>query len=279
LDEAGTVPEAKICIIVANLPHVSRIVSIGDQQQLEPYSDIRKSSSDEQTEGYFHRALRVLKTVVPMLRIQFRMHPNICSLVSDIGYKKLLITDSDVATKRRSQNSKPITWITYSNKNPNQQQQAGGCESKSKSSYVNKTEIKIVCDMAEKMLKSPQKFGASLLIITFYKEQLVALRKELAKRHVLKRDPITKEPVEPEDGALRVATVDSAQGSEADAVILSCVRSNHKKKVGFLTNQNRAIVALSRARRTLVIVGDKETVAHRKGPWKNALKSAVVESV
>ena len=59
----------------------------------------------------------------------------------------------------------------------------------------------------------------------------------------------------PDDGHVRVTTVDSAQGPEADCVVLGLVRCNPRGEVGFLANQNRAVVAISRAMEKLIIVG------------------------
>jgi superfamily I DNA and/or RNA helicase len=63
-----------------------------------------------------------------------------------------------------------------------------------------------------------------------------------------------------------VGTVDSFQGREFDVVLLSTVRSNVdrvnlKRRVGFLSVRNRLCVALSRAKRLMVTVGDADTVA------------------
>jgi superfamily I DNA and/or RNA helicase len=83
------------------------------------------------------------------------------------------------------------------------------------------------------------------MVLTFYKEQfqrLVQIGEEEGLQHPL----------------LRIATVDSAQGSEADVVILSCVRSNGA--VGFLSNRNRLCVAFSRAREWLCVFGHSATL-------------------
>jgi len=56
----------------------------------------------------------------------------------------------------------------------------------------------------------------------------------------------------------RIATVDSFQGGESDLVIISYVRSNKEKGIGFVDNPNRINVAHTRCRREIVIVGDLE---------------------
>lgn len=58
----------------------------------------------------------------------------------------------------------------------------------------------------------------------------------------------------------RVHTVDSYQGEENDVILLSLVRSNERMGIGFLENRNRAVVALSRARRGMYMFGNSVTL-------------------
>ncbi len=54
----------------------------------------------------------------------------------------------------------------------------------------------------------------------------------------------------------RVATVDSFQGGESDAVIICYVRSNAENGIGFVGDPNRINVAHTRSRREMAIIGD-----------------------
>ncbi|KAK9142799.1 hypothetical protein Syun_012199 [Stephania yunnanensis] len=66
----------------------------------------------------------------------------------------------------------------------------------------------------------------------------------------------------PEAARVEIATVDSFQGREADAVIISMVRSNTLGAVGFLGDSRRMNVAITRARKHVTIVCDSSTICH-----------------
>lgn len=53
-----------------------------------------------------------------------------------------------------------------------------------------------------------------------------------------------------------IASIDAFQGREKDFMIMSCVRSNKDNRVGFLKDERRLNVALTRARYGLIIIGD-----------------------
>ena len=64
-----------------------------------------------------------------------------------------------------------------------------------------------------------------------------------------------------EDGNCEINSIDAFQGREKDAVILSLVRSNPDGIVGFLGEMRRLNVAMTRAKKQLVIIGDSETLS------------------
>ncbi|GAA97082.1 hypothetical protein E5Q_03757 [Mixia osmundae IAM 14324] len=59
---------------------------------------------------------------------------------------------------------------------------------------------------------------------------------------------------------ISVGSIDSWQGREAECIIISLVRSNDQREVGFLKESRRLNVAMTRAKRQLCVVGDAGTV-------------------
>ena len=66
----------------------------------------------------------------------------------------------------------------------------------------------------------------------------------------------------------QVLTIDSMQGREKEIVIFSAVRSNSMGEIGFLSNQKRINVALTRAKHCLIIIGDSRTLSQGSEDWK-----------
>ena len=108
---------------------------------------------------------------------------------------------------------------------------------------------------------------ADIAVISPYDGQVQRLRQLLAGRL---------------DQGLEVDTVDGFQGREKEAIVVSLVRSNVDGEVGFLADVRRMNVALTRARKKLVVVGDGATVsrhpfyerflrhAEATGAWRSA---------
>ena len=80
-----------------------------------------------------------------------------------------------------------------------------------------------------------------IAVITPYSAQVRLLREHLSEE-------------------IEIGSVDGFQGREKDAVLISLVRSNRDGDVGFLAETRRMNVALTRARRKLLVIGDSATV-------------------
>ena len=89
----------------------------------------------------------------------------------------------------------------------------------------------------------------SVAVISPYREQVVRAEEMMEDEPRLK------------DFRLTVNTVDGFQGRERDVVYVSLVRSNDRNEIGFLADYRRMNVALTRARKYLIVIGDSATVA------------------
>ena len=87
---------------------------------------------------------------------------------------------------------------------------------------------------------------ADIGIITPYAAQAAEIRKVLRSRGV---PPVVE-----------VRTVDGFQGREKEVILFSCVRANQRGRLGFLSDERRLNVGLTRARRGLFVVGCKRTL-------------------
>lgn len=88
-------------------------------------------------------------------------------------------------------------------------------------------------------------------IISPYKKQVKLLQELMADSTLLKADGF--------DRKILVSTVDGFQGGERDIMILSLVRCNQYGNIGFVGSANRLNVAVTRARKHLVIFGNHST--------------------
>jgi superfamily I DNA and/or RNA helicase len=97
-------------------------------------------------------------------------------------------------------------------------------------------------------------------IISPYKEQVEHLRQQVESAEDLSHIK----------NNIVVKTIDGFQGQEKDIIYISMVRSNNMADIGFLSDTRRMNVALTRAKRKLVVVGDSATLANHKF-YKNFL--------
>ncbi|CAD7966377.1 unnamed protein product [Amoebophrya sp. A120] len=121
-----------------------------------------------------------------------------------------------------------------------------------RNSYVNLAQAKLVCEL---LLTHPdlKKPTAEISIICMYKPQTQVLKQLLPKIYAGSKTNYLRRPI-------RVITVDAAQGSESDFVILVTCRANWENKIGFTSNLNRVNVALSRCKQGLHVVGCLRTM-------------------
>ena len=128
-------------------------------------------------------------------------------------------------------------------------------------SFLNRKEASSV----EKLVTSMLKGGMSadqIGVITPYQAQRTYLIE-----HMLHNGSQRRELYE----QIEVASVDAFQGREKDVIIVSCVRSNDKQGIGFLKDERRLNVAMTRARYGLIILGNPRVLAKDSMLWWHLL--------
>jgi superfamily I DNA and/or RNA helicase len=105
-----------------------------------------------------------------------------------------------------------------------------------------------VLDLYEKKPAKPLSIG----IIAPYKSQTEYLKLQLEEQTYFKDS----------QNHFSVRTVDGFQGQERDIICISMTRSNDNGEIGFLADTRRMNVALTRAKKKLIVFGDSATLAN-----------------
>lgn len=255
------------------LVRARRWVLVGDRRQLPPFQEFALSAPQllaefeldriELQTTLFDRVVNGLPDhSKSMLRTQRRMTQAIGELISQCFYDGQLIScGPDPMPVTLGVLSKPVTWWSTSRLSKRFEAPTGA-ESRS---FTNPTESRAIKDILDRLAfnrkaaKNPSPLD--VLIIAPYSAQVAELRRQV-------------DAVAPSlDGvSIEVNSIDAVQGREADLVIFSTVRSNANTRVGFLDSDRRANVALSRARRGLVIVGDADFLRQAESPFARVLQ-------
>lgn len=248
VDEAGraTVPEVLIPIGLAQ-----RVILVGDERQLPPMVDesFGRMQPDETSVALETSLFQDLldqdienPEYVARLVTQYRMHPAIGNLISEVFYDGTLVNgESDRRRKLADSFPAVVTWISTSRLRDKGESRSGDY------SFENPAEARVVTEVLERMRQDGGWRGTLRVgVITGYSGQVGRLRGAIDTADSQRWPRM----------ALDIATVDSFQGRECDVVIYSTVRSNSSRRIGFQREYRRINVALSRARDLLVIVGD-----------------------
>ncbi|MPQ42512.1 AAA domain-containing protein [Clostridium tarantellae] len=207
-----------------------------------------------------------------MLDIQYRMHSSIMNTINQFyrdnnsnglicGVENEDITKNHGINTRYINQNKKLLWVDI----PLSRE---FFEEKNNNSYYNLTEIEVIEKIISDINKDCKINGKKkeVAVITFYGAQSKLLQNELINKNKFKNIK------------LRVGTVDRFQGIEREIVIVSFVRNNNNRQIGFARDPKRINVALSRAQSLLVVVGcselfcEKNNVKNARDSYSNVLR-------
>ena len=276
LDECSQMTEPSSMLAMSRFG-CRALVAVGDPKQLPPVLDSKdlvlpadskdsNNSHNPLAKGIFVR-LREAGHPATLLRTQYRLHPKLSETPNRCYYDGELVDGCDAAERgaRVAVNGAPLNPLTWIDSGSRDVTQDGG-------SKYSPSEARFAALIAARVVEVGVSAG-EVGVITLYKAQERAIVNNLAG--ILSREGV-KEVCEEDDvggeddGAVKVSTVDAFQGQEKDVIILSLCGAHGGS--GFVTPE-RINVALTRARRHLIVLGDSRAPGMNKHPaWGSCLK-------
>jgi len=248
IDEAGQALEPACWI---PLLRAHKVVFAGDHQQLPPTIKSIEASRQGLSTTLFEKGIARQPHVVSMLEVQYRMNDEIMKFPSRFFYDGKLVAHPSVKNQRLRPDQSPVSFIDTAGCGYGEQQ-----DPETLSRY-NIEEATFLIQRVEALIddittESWLAQRLSLGIITPYSAQVDHLRK------LAEASPLLQE-VWP---LVTINTVDAFQGQERDVIAIGLVRSNEQGEVGFLSDIRRTNVAMTRAKKKLIIIGDSATLSN-----------------
>ena len=260
LDEAAQTTEpALLCALAAS--KAEQVILVGDTRQLPPTIT---SMGLRDSLGISPMArLEECGIGETTLRIQYRMPPALLEHPSKYFYKGRVRCAHGLPRLHRPppkgfpwRSLQPLAFVQIGNSDSEVVHSFGG--------RSNPAEAQLVASIVADLIAAGEVDASKIAVISPYSKQVQLIRNEIASANQINRQKT--------GGIVQVGTVDSFQGQETDVVVFSAVRSNPMNELGFLRDSRRLCVAITRARRGLILVGDS-TVLKTCRHWAALLDS------
>lgn len=251
-DEASQALEPMVWIPLAKC---NRVIFSGDHFQLPPVVKSMKAKKEGLDITLLDRCIK-LEAVSSLLTRQYRMHNAIMSFSNAYFYNNEL--EADITVKEALLDSTSDSDLLSA---PVELIDTAGCsfdevQNPETLSLCNPGEAELLFKhlnlLIEQYSYSYPDQKISVGIISPYKEQIELLKEKLGEQN------LADKPIE----HISVKTIDGFQGEERDVIYISLVRSNAESEIGFLSDIRRMNVALTRARKKLVVIMDTATIGN-----------------
>ncbi|KAL0669552.1 hypothetical protein Bca4012_032256 [Brassica carinata] len=259
VDEAAQLKECE-SVAALQLSGLRHAVLIGDELQLPAMVQSEICEKAKFGRSLFER-LVLLGHNKHLLNVQYRMHPSISRFPNNEFYGGM-IADAEVVQEiiyqKRFLLGNMFGSFSFINVGRGKEEFGDGHSPK------NMVEVAVIAEIISNLSKvsSERRMKVNVGVISPYKGQVRAIQERVSS---LPSGQLL---------TLNVRSVDGFQGGEEDIIIISTVRSNGNGKVGFLSNRQRADVALTRARHCLWVVGNETTLALSGSIWGKLISEA-----
>lgn len=261
--ETVIIDEAAQCIELSALIPLkygcSKCILVGDPKQLPPTVLSKMAANYGYEQSLFVRMQKNHPNDIHLLDTQYRMHPEISQFPSQQFYEgKLVDGDDMLALRKQPWHSSPLLGPYRFFDVKGEQQRGQG------HSLMNTAEIKVAMQLYKRATTDYKgvDWRGKVGIITPYKAQLHQLRLEFQRVY---GDAIFDK--------VEFNTTDAFQGREAEIIIFSCVRAQASGGVGFLNDIRRMNVGLTRAKASLWVLGDSQSLI-QGSYWKRLIVDA-----
>lgn len=251
IDEVSQSLEAQCWIPVVNFPNTQKLIIAGDVLQLPPTI----KSKDNKIHKLLSYTLFDLvvdqfgEKIKHLLDIQYRMNQQIMRFPSDEFYKGKLLADTTVENillsdlpdvKETYETTVPLIWFDTQGddflESIPEDDSLGQSRQNDMEAALTKWYVYQLIQAGVEQI--------DIGVIAPYNGQVVVIKKLLQ-----------------DYSQIEVSTVDGFQGREKQVIVMSMVRSNEKREVGFLSEDRRTNVAITRPKRQLCVIGNMETLS------------------
>lgn len=242
IDEAAQALEPAAWIPISR---AHRVIMAGDPFQLPPTIKSDEARKKGLQITLLEKCIEKIPSAVHLLNVQYRMNDTIMGFSNQQFYDQKLFSHPTVSNRLLNlvdEVSPPLEFVD-----------TAGCGFEEKinpetQSLYNEGELEIIKthwkNLESKLEKS---HSPSVAIISPYREQVRLIEKNIHSEEFFPG---------------QINTVDAFQGQERDIIYISLVRSNEKGEIGFLSDYRRMNVALTRAKKKLIVIGDSATLGY-----------------
>ncbi|WP_025763011.1 AAA domain-containing protein [Dyadobacter tibetensis] len=246
IDEAGQAlePACWIPILKAN-----RVVLAGDYCQLPPTIKSNQAAQQGLSLTLLEKLAETYPNHVTLLDTQYRMNQAIMGYSSQVFYENRLIAHNSVANWTLLGEKKALAFIDTAGCGFDEKLEGTSSTNPEEASFAIRYLSHLVSEMETRPGYTAENFP-SIGIISPYKQQIELLKTQVDSSPVFRSY----------GGTVQVNTIDSFQGQERDIILISLTRSNIEGNIGFLSDIRRMNVAMTRARKKLIVIGDSATL-------------------
>jgi superfamily I DNA and/or RNA helicase len=232
------------CLVPLQFCH--QLVLAGDHKQLPPTVLSTEAAKEGFAISLMERQIELWgDAITRQLTVQYRMNQDIMNFSSAQLYDGSLLAHESVVDHRLSDlenveetdfTNQVVTFIDSAGANWDEELEPEGLSKR------NPLEARLVLEQVRLLCDAGLEYK-DIAVIAPYAAQVRLLRDQFEGGN-----------------GLEIGTVDGFQGREKEAVVISLVRSNAINEIGFLADRRRMNVALTRARRKLIVIGDSATL-------------------